>query len=92
MLQSGTVVADIVFTSATGQDGSTVLVGSTEGSWKVGHAGGQNDFAAVKLDADGGEIWRWQVRLNDRLTFAQWSNLIVPHLENASMVLEETVP
>ncbi|CAN0532456.1 unnamed protein product, partial [Scytosiphon promiscuus] len=53
----GTTAADIVFASATGQDGSTVLTGSTEGAWETAHASGLSDFAAVKLDAHGDEIW-----------------------------------
>ena len=59
--QDGTSATDTFYGAAGGQDGSVVLAGVTEGSWQGAHAGGANDFAAVKLDADG-EIWRWQVK------------------------------
>lgn len=42
-------------------DGSAVLSGRCEGYWNTASAGAL-DFAAVKLDADGNELWRWQVR------------------------------
>lgn len=46
---------------AIGEDGSVVLAGKTSGHW-AGEADGMTfDFAAVKLDADGREMWRWQV-------------------------------
>lgn len=54
--------------AADAHDGSIVLAGATGGSWKGTHAGGANDFAAVKLDADGGEVWRWQVTRAGALT------------------------
>lgn len=42
-------------------NGSVVMAGYTSGDWDGEvHAGG-DDFAAVKLDADGNEVWRWQV-------------------------------
>lgn len=47
--------------AAMGEDGSVVLAGSTEGSWDGERAGDVSDFAAVKLNADGEEVWRWQV-------------------------------
>lgn len=43
------------------EDGSFILAGSTDGDWGTVSSGG-HDFAAVKLDADGNELWRWQVR------------------------------
>ena len=44
------------------EDGSFVMGGKTTGDWsEVGSSGG-SDFAAVKLDADGKEVWKWQVR------------------------------
>lgn len=48
---------DVVMNS----DGSTVLVGSSEGEWNAANAGSR-DFAAAKLSADGELIWKWQVR------------------------------
>lgn len=38
-----------------------VLAGSSKGVWNGINYGGQ-DFAAVKIDSDGTEIWRWQVK------------------------------
>lgn len=43
-------------------DGWAVVVGFTNGDWDGVNAG-QMDFAAFRLDADGTEIWRYQVRL-----------------------------
>ena len=60
--QNGTSGIDTFYGAADGQDGSIVLAGVTEGSWQGAHLGGTNDFAAVKLDADGVEVWRWQVK------------------------------
>lgn len=37
-----------------------MLAGSTLGDWSGTNAG-NIDFAAVKLDSDGAEVWRWQV-------------------------------
>lgn len=51
---------------AIGMDGSVFLAGSTGGGYGVANAG-LTDFAVVKLDAEGNEIWRWQVRLSMRL-------------------------
>ena len=51
-------------------DGSAVLIGNTDGSWS-GNSYGGNDLAAVKLDVNGGELWRWQVTtLVRRVLFA----------------------
>lgn len=47
---------------AIGHDDSVVLAGYTTGDWNAENAGG-TDFVAVKLDADGNEVWTWQVRL-----------------------------
>jgi len=44
------------------EDGSVVAVGETYGSWD-GLNAGFDDFAAVRLDASGDEIWRYQVNL-----------------------------
>ena len=41
-------------------DDTIVLGGSTAGNW-IGTSAGGYDFDAVALDADGEEIWRWQV-------------------------------
>lgn len=46
-------------------DGSIVLAGMAKGVWNGTHVGEYSDFAAVKLDANGNEMWKWQVRLED---------------------------
>lgn len=46
---------------STTEDGGFVLAGRTDGTWNTTSSGGL-DFAAVKLDVDGNELWRWQVR------------------------------
>lgn len=39
-----------------------VLAGVTRGDWSgAGSSGEGSDFAALGLDADGSELWRWQV-------------------------------
>lgn len=43
------------------EDGAFVMVGQCEGDWS-GESSGALDFAVIKLDADGDELWRWQVR------------------------------
>lgn len=45
---------------AMGDDGSVFMAGSTDGSFSGSNAG-FNDFAVVKLDINGTELWRWQV-------------------------------
>ncbi|MEP4441914.1 MAG: hypothetical protein ABJ059_00450 [Hyphomicrobiales bacterium] len=42
------------------EDGDFVFVGNSDGVWSEASAGGE-DFTAVKLDADGNEVTRWQV-------------------------------
>lgn len=49
--------------AAMGEDGSMVLVGETDSSWASVNAG-ETDFVAVKLDADGHQVWAWQVWLS----------------------------
>lgn len=41
-------------------DGSVLLAGSTTGNWD-GDNHGMKDFAAVKVNSDSNEGWRWQV-------------------------------
>lgn len=59
--QDGTVNADFLRAASVLGDGSVLLVGYTWGDWNNLNAG-QEDFAAVILDVDGVELWRWQVR------------------------------
>lgn len=58
--QNGTRWADAFWAGAVGKDGSVVLAGGSEGGFS-GDSKGQRDFVVVKLDADGKELWRWQV-------------------------------
>lgn len=46
--------------AAVGDDGSFVLAGLTDGEWGDSFDD-SSDFAAVKLDENGNELWRWQV-------------------------------
>lgn len=50
--------------AAAGDDGSFVLAGYTDGEWRDSFDD-SFDFAAVKLDANGTELWRWQVIADD---------------------------
>ena len=58
--QNGTSGTDSLQTSTARADGTVVLGGYTQGAWSGSVEGGV-DFAIVVLDADGEEIWRWQV-------------------------------
>lgn len=62
-LQDGTDADDYTKNVVVGDDGSIVLSGYTEGDWN-GLNAGEADFSAVKLDSNGAELWRWQVRLD----------------------------
>lgn len=61
MRQEGTSASDKMFGAAILGDDSVVITGYTEGDWAQTNAGG-SDFCAVRLSADGTEVWRWQVR------------------------------
>ena len=61
MPQEGSAEVDLLWGAATGDNGSVILVGTTYGNWSETNQGG-GDFAAVKLDANGSVLWRWQVR------------------------------
>lgn len=60
--QDGTDLYDLLYAVSATEDGSFVLAGKTTGVLSGLASAGGVDFAAVKLDADGNEIWRWQVR------------------------------
>lgn len=59
--QDGTSGNDRFYGAAEASDGSIVMAGETEGDWAE-----ENPYdvvlAAVKLAANGTELWRWQVR------------------------------
>lgn len=59
-LQGGTLGDDVFVHAAAGDDGSFVLAGWTNGLWSDSFDD-SFDFAAVKLDTNGNELWRWQV-------------------------------
>lgn len=58
--QDGTNEFDAISAAVVGNDDSVVLAGYSSGNWS-GILVGRADFAAVRLDADGNELWRWQV-------------------------------
>lgn len=60
-LQAGTDGNDWIWGVDITDDGAVILAGDTAGDW-AGTNAGEDDFAAVKLSADGVEEWRWQVR------------------------------
>ena len=60
IVQNGTGEYEECFTMAAAGKGPVVLAGKTKGNWS-GTSAGHTDFAAVKLDANGTEVWRWQV-------------------------------
>lgn len=43
-----------------------MLVGSTSGDWD-GENAGFTDYAAVNIDTDGKEVWRWQASAHKRV-------------------------
>lgn len=63
--QGGTVEKDWANAVAVSEDGSVVIAGISHGdfAWldKSSHRLG-GDFLAIKLDSEGAEMWRWQVR------------------------------
>lgn len=66
--QDGTNAYDALKDCVVESDGSVYMVGNTQGEWAKAHSG-DSDFAAVKLDEDGRELWRWQVsRMGEMLT------------------------
>lgn len=58
--QDGTAEDDYLSAVVPAEDGSVVACGYTFGSYS-GSGAGIYDFVAVKLDADGAEVWSWQV-------------------------------
>ncbi|CAM9406721.1 unnamed protein product, partial [Ascophyllum nodosum] len=58
--QNGTENGDYAESAVIQEDGSVLIVLETDGDWDGANIG-SDDFAAVKLGANGTEIWRWQV-------------------------------
>ena len=58
--KDGTENEDYAESAVIAEDGSILVALETNGDWDGDNVGG-DDFAAVKLDANGTEIWRWQV-------------------------------
>lgn len=67
--QDGTSAADKLFGAAILDDDSVVVTGYSEGDWAETNAGG-SDFCAARLDANGSEMWRWQV--SERAPLPGW--------------------
>lgn len=59
--QEGTEAADYVSVVLVGEDGGLVLAGYSTGAWGQQNLG-EEDFVVIKLDEDGSELWRWQVK------------------------------
>lgn len=60
LLQDGTSSDEWLYAVVVTEDGFAVLAGIMYGSWNTIYAGSE-DFAAVKLDANGTIEWKWQV-------------------------------
>lgn len=58
--QDGTSGEDVFRGIPMAENGSVIAVGQTGGDWDGVNAG-SDDFVALRLDADGEEIWRYQV-------------------------------
>lgn len=54
---------DEIYSVVATEDGSVILSGRTFGSFE-GTSAGITDLVSIKLDADGEELWRWQVKGN----------------------------
>lgn len=66
MKQGGTSEDDVFLGGGMGDNSSVILVGSSYGNWADTNKGGE-DFIAVKLDADGNILWKWQVNTHGSL-------------------------
>lgn len=60
LAQGGTAGYDGWYGVLPEADGSIVLAGVTWGVWGVSYYG-EGDYAALKLDENKTEVWRWQV-------------------------------
>ena len=60
IVPKGTGEDEEFWTMAAAGNGYFVLAGNTYGN-RSGTNAGDSDFVAVKLDASGSEVWRWQV-------------------------------
>lgn len=59
--QDGTDSSDLIYSVLTTPDNGFVMSGSTLGDY-AGTSNGSYDIVSMKLDADGGLEWAWQVR------------------------------
>lgn len=62
MAQDGTEENDEVSAVEITENGVVILSGYTEGAFSGDNAGA-DDMVAIALDAEGSELWRWQVSL-----------------------------
>lgn len=65
--QNGTLLPDGVADVAMSDDGSVVLTGYSSGVFNVSsspssYLADESNFVAIKLDIEGAEVWRWQVK------------------------------
>lgn len=62
ILQEGSSSSEDILSLVMAKDGSVILTGGTYGYFTMTSGTYTPDAVAVKLDADGNEIWRWQVK------------------------------
>lgn len=68
--QDGTVDYDVMNSVIVAEDASIILAGYTRGDFTGSNSDVKEAMVAVKLDKDGNEIWRWQVR-------SDWIDLLI---------------
>ena len=87
--QDGTEAFDSISAVVVGNDDSIVLAGYSCGNWS-GISVGRADFAAVRLDADGNELWRWQVLQLECSVLAAKISIPISRLDS-QLIAEATV-
>lgn len=63
--QEGATGDESFLAAAATDDGGVVVAGYSNGTIDGVVSEGSSDFLAVKLDADGVEEWRWQVKIRE---------------------------
>lgn len=73
--QDGTERQDHLTSVIAGDNGSVIMSGHTRGVFQGKMNAGHEDAVAIKLDRNGAELWRWQVRkeqvhsFNNKISF-----------------------
>ena len=73
--KGGTVEEDRAYGIFADDDESVVLTGHTNGLWSIASSGA-TDWAAVKLDENGNELWRWLVTQLSRMCLYATTHLL----------------